>query len=167
MTERFVVGVVGGPFGVKGHVKIKLFSGETAHLEGLASILVRTGTTERSYDIEETQGSAANFVLKFRDVDSPEAARLLQGAELLSDRAGAAPLAADEYYVEDLRGIAVVCSGETLGELSDIIEGGGGQLAEITLADGNRRLVPFRNEFFGDIDLPGRCIELKVRWILA
>jgi 16S rRNA processing protein RimM len=167
VTERFVVGVVGGPFGVKGHVKIKLFSGETRHLEGLASILVRTGTTERSYDIEEIQGSAANFVLKFRGVDSPEAARLLQGAELISDRAGAAPLEAGEYYVEDLRGLAVVCSGETLGELSDIIEGGGGQLAEITLADGNRRLVPFRNEFFGDIDLPGRCIELKVRWILA
>jgi len=166
VTDSFVVGVVGGPFGVKGHVKIKVFSGETAHLEALGSVLLRTSQSEQRYTVEATQGSPANFVMKFKGIDSPEAARLLHGAELVSDRSGAAPLAAGEYYVEDLRGIAVVFSGESVGTVGEIIEGGGGQLVEVITNDGQTRLVPFRNEFFGDIDLPRRRIILKARWIL-
>ena len=39
-------------------------------------------------------------------------------------------------------------------------------LAEIALDSGEKRLVPFKNEFFGDIDIQnGRAVLLN-RWIL-
>ncbi len=169
MLERFVAGVVGAPFGVKGHVKVRVHSGETSHLENLDKAVLRLGSVERSYAVESTAGAPSSFVMKFAGVDSPEAAKLLQGAELLVDRAHAAPLEDGEYYIEDLRGLSVVLGsarGERIGELESILEGGGGQLAELRLSGGAQRLVPFRNEFFGDIDLEGRTIVLREEWIL-
>ena len=169
MLERFVAGVVGAPFGVKGHVKIRVHSGETSHLESLDTAVLRTGNTERSYVVEDTGGAPSSFVMKFRGIDSPEAAKALQGAELMVERSQAAPLEDGEHYIEDLRGLSVVLGsprGERLGELADILEGGGGQLAEVALDGGGRRLVPFRDEFFGEIDLAGGTIVLREKWIL-
>jgi 16S rRNA processing protein RimM len=104
--------------------------------------------------------------MKFRGIDSPEAAKALKGMEILVDREDAAPLRQGEYYIEDLKGVEVCAGDEVLGEISAILEGGGGSLAELRLRTGEIRLVPFRDEFFGDIDLVGRRAELLRRWIL-
>jgi 16S rRNA processing protein RimM len=143
----------------------------------LKRVTLRLKGTEKNYEVEAIGGAAASFVMKFVGVDTPEAAKPLAGAELVAPREGAAPLAEDEYYIEDLRGLSVIlgatgsgdaesAGAETVGELTDVLEGGGGQLAEIRLKDGSHRLVPFRNEFFGEIDLVKRTVVLRERWML-
>ncbi|MDR2102587.1 MAG: ribosome maturation factor RimM [Treponema sp.] len=129
--------------------------------------MLRWEKTERLYEVEETTGASRFFLMKFKGIDTPEAAKTLKGAELVTDRDHAAPLKAGEFYVEDLRGLeAVSPSGVTLGHIRDMIEGGGGELAELELPGGGSRLVPFRQEFFGDINLKtGKAVLLK-EWIL-
>lgn len=178
MIDSFVIGIVGAPFGVKGFVKIHVPSGETGHLESLTTVTLRHNGTEKKYRIEEVGGTTASFVMKFHGVDTPEAAKPLAGAELVVPRAAAAPLEEDEYYIEDLRGLSVILDpsaiaegdgalgAEVLGELTDVLEGGGGQLAEVRIRDGGKRLVPFRNEFFGAIDLIQRTAIIRERWML-
>ena len=156
MTERFVAGIVGAPFGIKGFVKVKPLSGEIEHLLNLRSVTLRRDGKERLLGIEESTTAGSTLVMRFAGCDDPETAKELQGAELLVDRENAAPLQPGEYYVEDLKGLAVVGGtddGEILGHIAGIIEGGGGDLAEITLKNGKARLVPFRKEFFPEIDL--------------
>ncbi|MCL2608448.1 MAG: ribosome maturation factor RimM, partial [Treponema sp.] len=98
---------------------------------------------------------------------SPEEARGLGGAELLVGREDAAPLGPGEYYVEDLKGMIVFGeSGEVLGKIISVIEGGGGDLAEVCLADGQKRMVPFRDEFFSGIDTENARAVLLNTWIL-
>jgi 16S rRNA processing protein RimM len=167
VTGQFVVGLVGVPFGLKGFVKVRPLSGETEHLRRLSSVLLRKGLSETAYEVEETAGSGAALMMKFRGVDTPEAAKTLTGAELVTDRAHAAPLKEGEFYIEDLRGIPVTLqTGEAVGEITGLPEGGGGFLAEIRLPSGELRLVPFRDEFFGDIDPENRRAVLLERWIL-
>ena len=191
MTERFVAGLLGGPFGLEGFIKLRTFSGETAHLFGLRSVCLRLLDGERIYEVEKITGSGGRALVKFRGVDSPEAAGLLRGAALLVDREDAAPLGENEFYVEDLRGIRVVApreeacpegaasadavsavavsaaaEDEFLGTVTDVLEGGGGRLLELRLPAGELRMVPFRDEFFGEVDpKKGRAVLLK-RWIL-
>ena len=180
MVERFVVGILGSPFGIKGRIKMISPSGETEHLLHLTKILLRQGNSEKEYQVEEV--SPSPFTIKFAGIDSPEAAKVLKGAEILAGRAQAAPLDKDEFYIEDLRGIKVYAVPETgtageelpeaaktaglIGEISDIIEGGGAYLVEIVLVSGEKKLVPFRNEFFGSIDPTAGRADLLVRWIL-
>jgi 16S rRNA processing protein RimM len=171
MTETFVAGLVGAPFGLKGFVKARSLSGEIEHLLKLSSVSLRREGGEELWEIEEALPASPGplVLIKFRGIDSPEAAKTLGGAEILVKRAEAAPLKPGEYYIEDLKGLTVYAApgGESLGIIAGVIEGGGGNLAELSLEGGERRLVPFRDEFFGEIDLAGRRIELLCPWILA
>ena len=164
MDGRFVTAVIGAPFGLSGRVKIEPLSGEENHLFGLTKVTLRQGGLEQEYTIEEVFSSPLS--LKLTGIDNPEAAKALKGAEILVPRDYAAPLSEGEYYIEDLRGLEVVAEGKTMGKISGVLEGGGGFLAEITLVDGSAKLVPFRDEFFGQIDLAAGKAELLNTWIL-
>jgi len=168
MTEQFVAGIVGAPFGLKGFVKVKPLSGEIEHLLKLTSVTLRQGEKERTLAIEESAAIPPAVAIRFAGFDSPEAAKALRGAQLLIGRKDAAPLQPGEFYIEDLKGLAVLAadSEEILGQIADIIEGGGGDLAEIRLNDGKTRLVPFRKEFFTGINLAKGRVMLQNLWIL-
>ena len=163
-TERFAAALVGPPFGLTGRVKIEPLSGEETHLLKLKNILLRKGTEEKEYQIEEV--FTAPLSVKFTGIDSPEAAKTLKGAEMLVPRWQAAPLNEGEFYIEDLRGLEVTAQGRTVGTISDVLEGGGGFLVEILLETGGKKLVPFRNEFFSSIDPAAGQAELLNSWIL-
>jgi 16S rRNA processing protein RimM len=188
LTERFVIGIVGLPFGLDGRVKVRSLSGEEEHLLHLKKTVLRKNGEEKEYGVEAAFSRPLS--LKFAGIDSPEAAKALGGAELIAGREEAAPLSEGEFYIEDLKGLAVYAAkttaerksapgqtpeeaapeqppeSEMIGHISDIVEGGPSFLAEITLVSGEKRLVPFRNEFFGPVDLDKGRIELLLRWIL-
>jgi 16S rRNA processing protein RimM len=168
MTEEFVVGIIGAPFGLKGFVKVKPLSGEIDHLLRLKSIRFRKDGKERLLEVEETTVTFPSVAMRFAGYHSPEAAKDLQGAELLVAREDAAPLQAGEFYVEDLKGLEVRAfdTGQIVGQLTNIIEGGGGELAEIRLGNGELKLVPFRKEFFSGIDPEKKQAVLGNLWIL-
>jgi 16S rRNA processing protein RimM len=188
VTDRFIVGLVGAPFGLKGFVKVRPLSGEIDHLLKLTRVILRRDGTEKTMDIETAVPLLPQVAIKFAGIDSPEAAKTLGGAELITGREHASPLKPGEYYIEDLRGLAVIAAdaaadtgsqaagagengfsgqnNEILGYITGVVEGGGGDLAEIRLSTGEFRFVPFRSEFFAPLDLSsGRIILLK-RWIL-
>jgi 16S rRNA processing protein RimM len=170
MIERFVAGLVGAPFGLKGFVKVKPLSGEIDHLLKLQSAVLRLRGAEKTVHIEESAPALPQVVMKFAGIDSPEAAKTLGGGELIVRREEASPLGPGEFYVEDLRGLAVAAgSGETseiLGHVAGIVEGGGGDLVEIRLVTGELKLVPLRKEFFAPLEPETGRIILLERWIL-
>jgi 16S rRNA processing protein RimM len=188
LLTQFIVGIVGSSYGLKGFVKVNSLSGEFEHIRQLENVILRINNTEKVYVVEETMLSASTLLMKLSGIDSPEAAKALAGAEILADRSHAAPLKTGEYYIEDLKGLAVVAvsvanpvsgrdspelppggypeHGPILGYIADIVEGGGGFLAEVRLPDGRLKFAPFRNEFFGDINLESGTAILLEPWIL-
>ena len=164
---HFILGLVGLPFGLEGFVKGKPFSGETDHFSRLDKVTLNHNGKETTHRIAEIKPRGDFLLMRFEGINSPEAVNLLKGAQIIAAREYAAPLKEGEYYVEDLKGLNVVNKdGETLGQISDIIEGGGGQLVEVVLLSGEKSLVPFKNEFFGDVCLGEGKIVLLEPWIL-
>jgi len=174
MTEKFIIGLVGSPFGVKGFVKVNPCSGEIDHLLKLKSAVINKDGKEQILQIEEIAPSSPAVLMRFAGIDSPEKAKTLSGAQLIAGREQAAPLGDDEYYIEDLKGLPVIFSGAegedasevVIGYITDIIEGGNGELAEIKLLNNEKRLVPFRKEFFSEISPQKGKMILKNLWIL-
>jgi len=167
MTDKFIIGLIGAPFGVKGFVKVHPCSGEIDHLLKLQSVTVSKDGKERELQIEESSSALPSVLMRFAGINSPETAKTLNRAQLIAGRGQAAPLKDGEFYIEDLKGLAVTAENdEIIGHITDIIEGGGGELAEIKLADGGKRLVPFRKEFFSEICPEKGRIVLQNLWIL-
>ena len=152
---------------MEGFVKVRPFSGEVDHFSRLKSVILSKDGKEKSWDVKEVLLRGNFLLMRFAGIDSPEAARLLNGAEIIVDREYAAPLKEGEYYVEDLKGLEVVTTeGQLLGHISDVLEGGGGQLVELLLPSGEKKLAPFRNEFFGELRLGEGKIVLLEPWVL-
>lgn len=170
IRTHFSLGLVGAPFGLKGFVKVRPFSGETGHFFRLDKVILRLGEKEETREVAEILSAGSVLHVRFAGVESVEAAKSLLGAEIIVKREYAAPLKEGEYYVEDLKGLEVVNTGgegaKAFGFITDVIEGGGGDLAEVELKSGERRLVPFRKEFLGDVDLKKGKIILLEPWIL-
>ena len=173
MTDKFIIGIIGAPFGVKGFVKIRPLSGEIDHLLKLQSVIINKDGKENLLNIEEITSAPPGVQVKFQGIDSPEAAKTLNGAQLIVSREHAVPLEKDEFYIEDLKGLPVLGENETssekteiIGHILDIIEGGGGNLVEIKLNGGEKRLVPLRKEFFTEIKPEKGRIVLNNLWIL-
>ena len=161
------MGLVGPPFGLKGFVKVKPFSGETGHFFRLNEATLSKGGKEETKGLAEIITQGDTLLIRFAGTENPEAAALLKGAEIIVGRELAAPLKEGEYYIEDLRGLEVVNrEGEPLGQINDVVEGGGGFLAEVRLVSGDAKLVPFRKEFIGEVDIGLGKIELLEPWIL-
>jgi len=105
--------------------------------------------------------------MRFEGIDSPESAAAFKGAEIIAEREFASPLKKGEFYIEDLKGLELVkADGKVLGQITDVVEGGNGNLAEVLLPSGEKRFVPFRKEFFGEVGLKKGKIELLEPWIL-
>jgi 16S rRNA processing protein RimM len=168
VTEKFVTGLVGSPFGLKGFLKVRPCSGEIDHLLKLQSVVVSKDGKERTFQIEESSAAPPSVLMLFKGVDSIEKAKTLTGARLIAGREDAVPLGKDEFYIEDLKGLPITAAenGENIGQITDIIEGGGGELAEVKLSNGKVRLVPFRKEFFPEICPEKDRVLLKNLWIL-
>jgi 16S rRNA processing protein RimM len=65
-----------------------------------------------------------------------------------------------------LKGLQVISvTGEAIGRITDIIEGGGGELAEIQLVQ-EKKLVPLNKEFFKEISPEKGRAVLQNLWIL-
>jgi len=166
MIEKFVAGIVGAPFGLEGFVKVKPLSGETTHLLKLKTVILRQNGLEKQYKILESTVSLPHVLMRFLGYNSPEEVKILSGAELLINRKEATPLEAGEYYIEDLKGLEVNTGDNIIGKIDSIIEGGGGFLVEIVLNNSEKKLVPFRKEFFPKIDIINGAVFLDNLWIL-
>lgn len=175
--DLLVTGYIRSAHGLDGFVKVESASGEVAHFADLEEVTLRAKGSEgpgKRYEVEAAEGSSALLLLKFKGIDTPEAARALSGLQVLVPRDKACPLEEDEWYVEDLCQCSLVYEGNPIGRIAGVMEGGAGDLLEVILSEGSNPessggktcLIPMKNEFIGKVDLKSKTVELMHRWIL-
>ncbi len=157
--SRLAVGIVRTSHGVRGYVKVKSFSGETAHLLKLRSVRLVKGNKEKDYVVAEAAPFSDGVLLKFAGIDSPEDAKQLAGYEIWAEREDAAPLEEGEYYTADLHGCGLFLEGERVGTVTGMTESGLYDLLIVRTEKGER-LVPFDGRCIGKVATEEGYIEL-------
>ena len=201
-TEQFIVGFIRGSHGVEGNMKVESTSGEFEHFYSMKEVTLRDGKTGDSklYKVESVDEGAGTLYFKLVGIDTPEDVRKLNGWQIVVPRKYAKKLGKNEWYIEDLKncalnfypeqgndGLAVwtapaVGKAITVGTITDVIEGGSGNLLEVLLAenceelaegvrfDSNKKVrkvyVPFNPQFVRNVDVKNKCIQLMHLWIL-
>lgn len=180
--DRFVVALVRRPHGLLGMFRAESTSGEYAHLERLKELSLCRAGVEKHFAVEEVRLCAGFALIKCAGIESPEEAKKYSGWEIIVPREFACPLAEGEYYIEDLKGSALLYEGEAVAAVRSVAEGGAGSLLEAELSkspvlaaagiaceQGGRArtvFVPFKDEFIGEVDTMKKTIHLRHLWIL-
>jgi 16S rRNA processing protein RimM len=140
--RRIALAAVAGAHGVKGELRLKLFSDSVESLSRPDNLYVG-GVERRLLSIHET---GKTVVARFEGVDDRRAAEALRGSLVEVDRSALPPLEAGEYYYADLIGLP--CEdrdGNPVGTVVAVENYGAGDLLEIELANDRRSLIPFRD----------------------
>lgn len=137
--RRIALAAVAGAHGVKGELRLKLFS------EGIDSLsrhqkLHVGGVERRLISIRDAKSPVA----RFEGVEDRSAAEALRGSLIEIDRLALPPLEEGEYYHSDVIGLpAVDREGKSWGKVIAVENYGAGDLLEIELEDGRCSLIPF------------------------
>lgn len=152
--KRVALAAVAGAHGVKGELKLKLFSPSTETLAGQSTVFV--GASE--YRLAGVRASGKGAIASLEGVHDRSAAESLRGQLIEVDRSALALLDDGEYYYADLIGLECVGrDGQPVGTVVSVENYGAGDLLEVETDGGKRSLIPFKA---GIADLEGETIVL-------
>ena len=142
MDKRIALAAVAGAHGIKGELRLKLFSDSAASLSAHENLYV--GGVERR--LLFVRDSGKTVVAKFEGIADRSAAEALRSSLIEVDRSALPPLEEGEYYHADLIGLPTVDRvGNVVGKVVSVENYGAGDLLEIELDGGKRSLIPFRD----------------------
>ena len=138
--KRIALAAVAGAHGIKGEVRLKLFSDSADSLSAHETLFVG-GERRRLLAVRDGKMPVA----RFEGVADRTAAEALRGQLVEVERAALPPLAEGEYYHADLIGLDCFDrDGGKVGQVAAIENFGAGDLLDVELADGRRSLIPFK-----------------------
>ena len=143
MTDkRVALAAVAGAHGVKGEVRLKLFSDSAASLAQHDNVYVG-GALRRLLSVRDG-GKAA--VARFEGIADRSSVEALRGSLVEVDRSALPQLDEGEYYHADLVGAPCVDrDGREVGTVVAVENFGAGDLLEVEREDGRKSLIPFRD----------------------
>ena len=139
--RRIALAAIAGAHGVKGEVRLKLFSDS---VDGLAAHqIVHVGGSARRLLAVRAAGKGA--VARFEGIADRWAAEGLRGSLVEIDRDTLPPLEDGEYYHVDIIGLAAFDrEGNAVGTVVAVENYGAGDLLEVETKAGKRSLIPFK-----------------------
>lgn len=140
--KRIALAAVAGAHGVKGELRLKLFTDSVENLARHKRIFL--GGHECK--LESVRTGASGAIARISGIADRSAAEGFRGALVEVDRADLPPLEAGEYYHSDLIGLACFDSGgRAMGTVAGVENYGAGDLLEVETPGGKRSLIPFRS----------------------
>ena len=163
--DEIAIGKIRTSHGVKGFVKVLSFSGQTDHFLELNEFVLKKNGKVKVFALESIRASGSTVFAKLKGIDNPEVAKTYSGWEIWVTEEFAAKLSDGEYYLKDLNGSDVVNSGKVLGKIVGISENSINDLLEVKTETGVY-IIPFKEEYIGNVDILSNTVELKAVWLL-
>jgi 16S rRNA processing protein RimM len=165
-----LVGRIGKPHGIRGHVTIDVRTDEPerrfvdgAELKAVPPKGSAFGA--HTLTVEASRWHQGVLHLLFEEIPDRNAAESARGVLLYADiPADATPDDPDEYYDHQLIGLAAYdTEGKHLGEVSGLVHGGAQDLLTIRTPDGRDALVPFVKALVPVVDVAERKVVIEDR----
>lgn len=158
-NRRVVLAAVAGAHGVRGELRLKLFTDSAVSLTRHATVFVGG----REMQLKSAKDSGRTAIARLAGVDDRSAAEALRGSLIEVDREALPPLQEGEYYHADLIGLpCVAADGTPLGSVVAVENFGAGDLLEVQAGDGRRALIPFKP---GIADFRGESVVLDPEFL--
>jgi 16S rRNA processing protein RimM len=151
------MGRIVAPFGVKGWVKLKVFTETPDSLLDYPAWWLATANGWQNYEVAEAEFHAKGLVVRLEGVSDRTGAEGLSGMDVGVPREAFPEPDADEFYWTDLIGLDVVNrQDEALGKIEGLLETGAN---DVLVVRGDReRLIPYVASTIVAVDLQSRRV---------
>lgn len=153
-SEPVLLGKVVATHGIKGQLRIAVYSGEFETILSLSSLMLKgaDGGIE-TFEVSASAVHGKKILVALKGFGTINQALHLVGRELYATREQMPELAEGEYYWCDLLGLKVMTDGgELLGLVADIIATGSNDVY-VVKDDGREYLIPALEDVVLDINL--------------
>lgn len=134
MNDLICLGQIVAAHGIKGQVKIKVF---TTSPENLNQYGVLLNKSHQPIDIISLAvKSPTSVVASIKGITTRNQAEALKGTQLFIQEEQLPPLSDEEIYYEHLMGLPLVANDKILGEVVGVFDFGAGAFCEVKTADG-------------------------------
>ncbi|RAI04531.1 16S rRNA processing protein RimM [Acuticoccus sediminis] len=151
-----VMATIGAPHGVRGAVKLTVFSEDPLSLRRYNPFQTADG---RAVKLTSVKAIGKAIVATIEGIDDRNAAEPLRGTELFVPRTRLPRPDEDEFYHVDLIGLeARLRDGTVLGTIRGVFDFGAGDLLDIV--GGKPLIVPFTREVVPEVDIAGGFVTV-------
>lgn len=151
------IGKIVNTHGIKGEVRL-LSSFEEKDLVFKKNFKVYVGDEREELIINSYRPHKQFDMLTFKGINDINDVLKYKGKKLYINKDNL-HLKEDEYLLEDLIGMNIICEGEALGVVSDIYEAPQGKLLYITFA--KNYYIPYNNNYIKEIDVKKKEIHAE------
>lgn len=163
MEERFQVGIITSPHGVRGEMKIFPTTDDAKRFKKLKEVILDTGKEELTIAVEGVKFFKQMVILKLKGIDTPEEAGRYRQKSLYVTRENAVRLSKDEYFIADLIGLEVRDEqDEIIGEIKDVMQTGANDVYVIDMTDGRELLLPAIRECVLNVDVEAGFMNIHI-----
>jgi 16S rRNA processing protein RimM len=157
-AKQVCIGIVTGPHGVQGAVRIKSFTEAPEDIAHYGPLADETGA--RSFELRLIGTGKGVVIARLSGVEDRNRAEALRGLRLYLPRSALPQTEAEEYYHADLIGLeAVLGDGTPVGQVRAIHDFGAGDTLELARLGAPPLMVPFTRAVVPSVDLAaGRLV---------
>ncbi len=165
-ARQVCVGVVTGPHGVTGAVRVKSFTAQPEDIAAYGPLADENG--RQSFELRLVGAAKGVLIARISGVADRNRAEGLRGLRLYLPRSALPPPEEEEYYHADLIGLeAVLRDGTPVGRVRAVHDFGAGDTLEVDRPVGPPAMVPFTRAVVPVVDLEaGRLVIEPVPGLL-
>lgn len=158
MQDKFEVGKIVNTFGIKGEVKVALYTEDINNFKNNSKVYVN----EREMQVEKSRLQKNMLILKLKGIDNMNDAEDLRGSIIKVDRSKNG-LPEGTYYIADLIGLDVYTEdGNLFGKVTDIYNTGANDIYTVKTQDGKEVLLPAIKDVIKQVDIQNQKIIVHI-----
>jgi 16S rRNA processing protein RimM len=161
MTARICVARIGAAHGVRGEVRLWVFTEDPLAVMRYGPLSTKDGA--RQLEIARAREARDHLVATLKGVTTRDEAERLNGIELYVAREKLPATDDDEYYHADLIGLAAVgVDGGPIGRVIAVHNFGAGDIIEIAPPRGPTLMLPFTDAVVPTVDIAGGRVIIEM-----
>jgi 16S rRNA processing protein RimM len=156
--DKVCLGIIAGAHGVRGEIKVQSYTRAPRDILAYGPLSDERG--QRRFAMSLVREERGRLVMRLPGIADRDAAQALAGTRLFVERARLPAPPPDEFYHNDLLGLAAEeADGSAFGRIAALHDFGAGDLVELERPSGERVLLAFTRDVFPLVDVAaGRVV---------
>ncbi len=164
MSDEFItIGKVVSTQGNKGEFKVLPLTDSTDRFKNITSIFIRKNINRKILNIEKIRFKENMVILKSKDIENIEEAKMIVGSFLEVERKNAVKLPKDTYFIFEIIGLEVYDENDIfLGKIENVISTGSNDVYIVKGENKKELFIPAIREVVKNVNLEKKRITINM-----